>query len=171
MLTPEKYFDEVYEYVDLWASGFIKAYAPNTEGEIFLRQKARLVEALISRFDVINRLRKVIGLDAMSVEDTYDYYVNNLPEYHEKKKVIDLYNYDLRTRELAEKEEMFQLNPNASAYLHVMGAPDEFIENSHIVQERLDHINRLLVEGGYSKISPHKTEEVLTKLLMNPEMQ
>jgi hypothetical protein len=166
MLRPEKYFDQSYEYVDLWASGFVKAHAPNSDGEVFTRQKQRVVEALMERFDVINKLRHAIGLEEMSVEDTYDYYVNNMPEYDEKKNVIDLYNYDLRTRELSEKEESFSRSANAQAYLLVMGAPDVFIDNSQVVQERLDHINRLLLEGGYKKISPQKTEEILEKLLV-----
>jgi hypothetical protein len=166
MLRPEKYFDESYEYIDLWASGYVKAYAPHTEGDIYLRQKGRLVEALMNRFDAINSLRKAVGLDEMTVEETYDYYVNNIPDYNDKKKVIDLYSYDLKTRELSEKEESFKQNACAKAYLYIMGAPDEFIANSHIVQDRLDQINRLLVEGGHNKITPRKTEEILTKLLM-----
>ena len=169
MLKVEKYFDDVYEYADLWSAGLIKAYLPHSEGEIFLRLKVRLVEALMDRFEVVNTLRKSIGLDAMNIEDAYDYYVNNIPEFDEKKKVFDLYSFDLKTRELSEKEEAFAINPNAVAYLHVMGAPDVFIENSHVVQERLDHINRLLVESGFSKITPNKTEEILTKLLMTQE--
>jgi hypothetical protein len=169
MLKVDKYFDNVYEYADLWSAGLIKAYMPNAEGEIFLRLKVRVVEALMDRFDAVNALRKSIGLDPMSIEDAYDYYVNNIPEFDEKKKVFDLYNFDLKTRELADKEESFAINPNAVAYLYVMGAPDVFIENSHVVQERLDHINRLLVEGGFNKITPNKTEEILTKLLMTQE--
>lgn len=166
MIRQEKYFDEVYEYVDLWAGGFVKAYSATAEGELYLRQKNRVVEALVERFDTINRLRKAIGLDAMSVEETYDYYVNNLPDYDDRKKVIDLYTYDTKTRDLGEKEGDFKKNQNALAFLHVMGAPEEYIENSHVVQQRLDHINRLLVGSGYNKISPQKTEEILTQLIM-----
>ncbi len=170
MITTEKYFDELFEYVDLWSAGFVKAYSANVEGELFLRQKNRVTEALLERFDVINRLRKAIGLDEMNVEESYDYYVNNLPDYDERKKVIELYTYDKRTRELAEKESEFKKNQNATAFLYVMGAPDFLIDNSHVVQDRLDNINRLLVQGGYNKITPQKTEEILTKLLMTQDM-
>ncbi len=166
MITPDRYFDDLYEYVDLWACGYVKAYTPNSQGEIFLRQKNRFVEAMLDRFEVINKLRKAIGLEEMSAEDCYDYYVNNMPDYDEKRAVIDLYNYDLITKELADKEDAFNKNPNAQAYLLVMGAPDVFIENSDVMQTRLDHINRLLVEGGYNKITPQKTEEILTKLIV-----
>jgi len=169
MLKQEKYFDDVFEYTDLWTAGLIKAYLPSSEGEIFLRLKSRLIEALMERFEVINELRLSIGLAMMDVEDAYDYYVNNIPEFDEKKKVFDLYSYDLKTRELLDMKEDFEQRPNALAYMHVIGAPDVFIENSHVVQERLDHINRLLVEGGCNKITPNKTEEILTKLLMSAE--
>lgn len=170
MITTEKYFDDLFEYVDLWSAGFVKAYSSNSEGELFLRQKNRVTEALINRFDVVNHLRKAIGLDEMTVDETYDYYVNNLPEYDDRKKVIDLYNYDLKTRELSEKENELSNKKNATAFLYAMGAPDYMIERSDIVQQRLDHINRLLVQGGYDKISPHKTQEILTKLLMTQDM-
>ncbi len=166
MLSPEKYFDDTYEYVDLWVGGFIKAYQPNSEGEIFSRLKNRVVEALMNRFEVINKLRKSIGLEEMDIEHSYDYYVNNLPEYNDRKNVVDLYTYDVKTRELSEKEEHFHKNPDAQAHLCVMGAPDILIENSRVLQERLDHINRLLVAGGYEKITPRKTEEILSALLM-----
>ncbi len=165
MLRPERYFDELYEYVDLWAAGFVKAYSPDIGSETYARQQSRLVEALIERFDVVNRLRRAIGLKEMGTEGCYDYYVNNLPEYDDTRKVIDLYTFDRRTRELAEMEEGFRRNPDANAYLHVMGAPDMIIDNSYVVQQRLDHINRLLVESGNARISPHKTEEILTTLL------
>lgn len=170
MISTEKYFDELFEYVDLWSAGFVKAYSSNSEGELFTRQKSRVTEALLDRFEVVNKLRKAIGLDEMTVEESYDYYVNNLPEYDERKKVIDLYTYDKKTHELATKEDEFSQKQNAVAFLHVMGAPDFLIENSHVVQDRLDNINRLLVQGGYNKITPQKTEEILTKLLMTQDM-
>jgi len=166
MMKIEKYFDESYQYVDLWAAGFVKAYSKDADGEAYSRQKNRLVEALSERFDVINRLRRAIGLKDMTVDQTYDYYVNNLPEYDERQGTIDLYSFDRKTEALAGKEQNFLSNQNAEAYLHIMGAPDYMIENSRVIQERLNHINRLLQQGGYNKISPQKTHEILTELLM-----
>jgi len=166
MVRLERYFEDIYEYVDLWASGLIKAYIPEIEGEGYLRLKTRVVEAILDRLDTVNQLRLSIGLDEMETEDCYDYYINNVPELDEKSKSINLYKYDVETREMAEKQDEFQKNPNAQAYLVVMGAPDIILENSHVMQERIDLINRLLVEGGHAKISPQKTEEVLTKLLV-----
>lgn len=166
MIKQEKFFEDIYQYVDLWAAGYVKTYIPQINDELYSRLKIRFVEAVLDRFDAINKLRVAIGLDAMSVDDCYDYYVNNLPEFDEQKKVIDLYSYDKKTKELSEKEKQFTTDPRAEAYLLVMGAPDVFLENSHVVQERIDHINRLLVEGGYKKITPKKTEEILEKLLV-----
>jgi hypothetical protein len=170
MIKIEKYFEELYEYVELWASGYVKAYSPEAQGEFFTRIKNRLIEALIDRFDVINRLRVAIGLDVMSVDDVYNYYINNMPDYDENRKVVDLYNYDQKTRDLASKEQAFSKCANAQAYLLVMGAPDIIIDNSDIIQTRLDHVNRLMLEGGFEKITPQKTEEIIEELFMNNAM-
>ena len=155
----ERIFDDLYEYVDLWAGGYIRAYLPDAEESVFQAAKYRLTDSILKRIEVINELRKSIGLNKFSVDDAYDYYINNMPEYNEQGDTIDLTSYDEATLELEQKKDLFKAyeTPTAKAFLIVMGAPDYFINNSDIVQERIDHINRLLKEGGYAEMTPKKT--------------
>ncbi len=168
MLTPEKVFDDLYEYADLWAGGYIKAHINDIDIESFTRLKFRFVESIMDRVGVVNRLRKAINLSEMTIDEAYDYYINNMPDFDEKTRTIDLRTYDLATSKLADNEHSFAKNdkPSVRSMLTVMGAPDVYLENSHIIQERIDHINRLLGEGGYPPMDAPKTEEMLVKLLI-----
>ncbi len=168
MLTPEKVFDDLYEYVDLWSGGYVKAHLNGVDTETFMRVKHRLVESIMDRIGVVNRLRKAMNLGEMTIDEAYDYYINNMPEFDDKTNSVDLRNYDADTSKLALHEDNFARKdkPCVKSMLTVMGAPEVYIENSHIIQERIDHINRLLHEGGYPNMDARKTEEMLVKLLI-----
>ncbi len=168
MLTPEKVFNDLYEYVDLWAGGYVKAHLNGIDVETFMRVKHRLVESVIDRIGVVNRLRKAIGLKEMSIDESYDYYINNMPDFDDISYSIDLRKYDAETSKLAVNEENFTRKdkPCVKSMLLIMGAPEVYIENSFIIQERVDHINRLLNEGGYPVMDAKKTEEVVIQLLV-----
>lgn len=166
MLSQEKYFDEVFEYVDLWASGYLKAHLPNLEKERSLKLKNDVTSALISRIDAINLLRHNMGLQSMNINETYDYYINNLIDFNEARSEIDFKSYDERTNKIETYAKALRNPASAEAYLLVIGAPDIYIQNHHVVQERIDIVNRMLKEGGYPVLTPQKTEELLLRILV-----
>lgn len=127
------------------------------------------IMALTERIQLVTDLRESIELAPLSIEDLYSYYINNRPENLTEKHLTAFINI---THDLNEYVDRFNRKGVASAseYLIVMGAPVYFIENAHIMDERIKQVNRLLNEGGYPLITPTKTEQMFKKLLaVNPE--
>jgi hypothetical protein len=166
MLQQEKYFDEKFEYIDLWAAGYVKAHLPHLKTDDSLKVKTLVIESLINRIDVINDLRSAIGLIAMSINETYDYYINNIIGFNDLTNEIEFSIYNDRTHKIEAYAKSLRNPAGAEAYLLVIGAPDIYIQNHHVLQERVDIVNRMLKDGGYATMSPQKTEELLLRILV-----
>lgn len=166
MLNPEKYFDDIYEYADLWVSGYVHAYCPEMDNKMHHHIKVRMIESVMERLDVINDLRSKLGLSLLSIDASYEYYINNLPVYNELEGSIDLTAYDNLTQDYAKLGEGFASDmSDVKIYLILMGAPRIFLENSAHIQRRLDNANRLFVEGGYASMKPVEIESLLVRML------
>ena len=163
----EKYFDELYEYVDLWAAGYVKAFMPEIDNKSFFKMKESFTESIMNRINVINDLREVMELEPFSKDDAYDYYINNMPEFDDENSIIDLSEFDKRTEDLKAKIETYKAkeNHNAKDYLVVMGAPEEYFSLHDVLQKRIDITNRLLQKGGYPEMDSRKTENLIYNLL------
>lgn len=166
MLNPEKYFDDLYEYVDLWVSGYTAAYCSDLDFESCEQIKSKMIESVLYRLDVINSLRIKLGLDEFSVDDSYDYYVNNLPEFNDKDNSIDLNAYDNTTKEFAKLYgNLAGMKSNIKLYLILMGAPKMYIENRTSIEKRVDMANRMFMEAGYNPMQPREIENLLIRML------
>lgn len=167
MLNPEKYFENIYEYVDLWVGGFIAAYCSDFDAQTQQHVRSRMVESVLSRIDVINELRSTLGLEPLSIDDSYDYYINNLPDYSDSDNSIDLESYDhLTAKYQSMKETLTPENADIKIYLILMGAPDVFLKNSDPIQRRIEMANKLFVEGGYNPMKPKEIENLLIRMLV-----
>ncbi|HCR85593.1 MAG TPA: hypothetical protein DIV86_02835 [Alphaproteobacteria bacterium] len=166
MLSQEKYFDEIFEYVDLWSAGYVKAHLPNLKTEERLKLKNKVITSLVARIDSINLLRASIGLKPMNVNETYDYYINNILEFNDALGEIDFYGYDEYTAKIDAYTKSLRNPASAEAYLLVIGAPDIYIQNHHVEIGRVDIVNRMLKDGGYPLLTPQKTEELLLRILV-----
>lgn len=160
-------FDDNFSMVELWADGFVAAYASDVEVEFRVALKDRFIISVIDRIKVIDDLRKAMGLKAMSEEEIYDYYINNMPEFDSEKNSINFKQYDNFTAELQSEIEQYKTTkpPCAKAYLIVLGAPSYFVNKWLVLQERIDHINNMRKECGFKPMTAEKTEEILLKLL------
>lgn len=166
MLNPEKYFDDIYEYVDLWVSGYTVAYCNESDFQTQEQVKMRMIESILRRLDVINSLRSKLGLDVLTIDDSYDYYINNLPEYNDVESSIDLKSYDDLTEEYSKLEKTLSpYNADIKIYLILMGAPKVFIENKTSIEKRVETANRLFVESGYNAMEPKEIENLLIRML------
>ncbi len=167
MLNPEKYFDDIYEYMDLWVSGFTAAYCQELDHNSHEKIKSRMIESVIARLDVINSLRLKLGLDYLSIDDSYDYYINNLPEFEDADKSIDLQSFDEKTSEYSKLEQtLCAESADVKIYLVLMGAPNRFVENYHPIQRRVEMANKLFIESGFNKMQPKEIENLLIRMLV-----
>jgi len=167
MLKPEKYFDELYEYLELWTSGYVAGYCKDVDDKTFKTIQNNLIEVISERFEVINVLRARVNLSPLSIDESYDYYLNNLPKYNEEENSIDFRKYQKTTeRYLLNLKNICENTADVKTYLILMGAPRIFVENSDPIQKRVDVANKLFIEGGYNKMKPQEIENLLVRMLV-----
>jgi hypothetical protein len=167
MLNPEKYFDDIYEYVDLWVSGFTAAYCEGLDQKSQNKIKSRMIESVLKRFDVINILRAKLGLSVLNVDDSYDYFINNLPKYDDDSESLDLASYDSLTENYLSLEQSLSEDiDDVKIYLILMGAPQRFVDNYAPIQKRIDLANRLFLDSGFNKMGPQEVENLLIRMLV-----
>lgn len=166
MLQQEKYFDDLYEYVDLWASGYVKAYLPDISSQEHFVLRNKVLETLYNRLEVVNLLRRKVGLREMTINECYDYYINHMLEFDDAREEIKFDTYNNDTKLINQYTSEVEGKAGAKAYLFIIGAPEIYLKNHHVVQERIDLANKMLTDNGHPEMTPQKIEELLLRILV-----